>query len=355
MGKQTSLYAQHLAANGKIVDFSGWDMPIHYGSQIKEHEIVRSDAGMFDVSHMTIVDVNGAGSKSFLQYLLANDVANLTTIGKALYSGMLNEDGGVIDDLIVYWMGGDFYRLVVNCGTREKDLQWLELQQSGFDVQLTERQDLSIIAIQGPNAIAKTASIQQADLINSLNVFQGKEAEGWFYARTGYTGEDGLEVMVPNEQAEAFWLALINAGVAVCGLGARDTLRLEAGMNLYGHEMNDAVSPWHANMGWTIKLSEGRDFIGRESLEKTPKDKKLVGLLLSARGVMRDQQAVLDAQGNEVGVITSGTFSPTIKQSIAMARIKTDVDGELFVDLRGKLTAISVVKMPFVRNGQVLV
>jgi aminomethyltransferase len=356
MGKQTALYAQHQAANAKLVDFSGWDMPIHYGSQIKEHEVVRESAGMFDVSHMTIVDAKGAGSKAFLQYLLANDVDCLAEKGKALYSGMLNLDGGVIDDLIVYWLEDDFWRLVVNCGTREKDLAWLDLQKQGFDVELTERDDLSIVAIQGPQAIEKVkAATSQGAVIDSLKIFQGKDAEGWFFARTGYTGEDGLEVMVPNELVEQFWLDLLAQNVAVCGLGARDTLRLEAGMNLYGQEMDDSVSPWHANMGWTIKLNEDRNFVGREALENTAKDQKLVGLVLETRGVMRGHQAILNAAGDKIGEITSGSFSPSMKQSIAMARVSSKEDGELFVDMRGKAVPVKRVKMPFVRNGKVLV
>ena len=252
MGKRTALYDQHVAAGGKMVDFGGWDMPIHYGSQIAEHQQVRSHAGMFDVSHMTIVDVRGPDATAYLQYLLANDVAKLQESGKALYSAMLNEDGGVIDDLIVYKTDGG-YRTVVNCATREKDLEWMASNSRDFDISLTERPELAMLAVQGPDAIKHVQQVcdQASELLDSLPVFVGKPHRDWFYARTGYTGEDGLEIMVPEAEVSTFWDALLHAGVKPAGLGARDTLRLEAGMNLYGSDMGDGVSPLAAGMGWT--------------------------------------------------------------------------------------------------------
>lgn len=361
MGKQTPLYQQHLDANGKIVDFGGWDMPIHYGSQLQEHNVVREDAGMFDVSHMTIVDIEGPEALAYLQKLLANDVAKLTVTGKALYTGMLNEEGGVIDDLIVYKMEG-WYRTVVNCGTREKDLAWMSKQIESFDATLTERSELAMVAVQGPNAIAKVKQVraEQADLIDSLNIFQGLPDGEWFYARTGYTGEDGLEVIVPADEVVDFWQALLAAGVAPAGLGARDTLRLEAGMNLYGNEMDDSVSPLDAGMGWTIAWEPSdRDFIGRTALEAQKADgikTKLVGIVLETRGVMRShQKVVIEGLGEGVsceGEITSGTFSPTLQHSIAMARVPYDTGSECNIEMRGKLIPARIVKMPFVRNGK---
>jgi aminomethyltransferase len=362
MGNKTALYATHQLMGGKLVDFGGWDMPLHYGSQIEEHHKVRQSAGMFDVSHMTVVDVTGADAKAYLQYLLANDVAKIDSLlGKALYSGMLNPQGGVIDDLIVYKMDG-WYRTVVNCGTREKDLAWMTKIAADFDVKLQERDDLGMIAIQGPNAIALAKTVvsnERAALIDSLKVFQGLEADGWFIARTGYTGEDGLEIMLPNTAAADFWQALANAGVAPCGLGARDTLRLEAGMNLYGHEMDDAVSPLIANMGWTIAWEpSARDFIGRAAIaaEKAAGvTQKLVGLVLRERGVLRAEQLVSVAGSDEKGVVTSGTFSPSLGYSIALARVPAAVGSHCEVEMRGKQVTVEVVAPNFVRHGKALV
>lgn len=362
MGNKTALYTTHQAMGGKIVDFGGWDMPLHYGSQIEEHHKVRQHAGMFDVSHMTVVDVTGADAKAYLQYLLANDVAKLDSLfGKALYSGMLKEDGGVIDDLIVYNLG-DWYRVVVNCSTREKDLAWMNQVATSFSVTITERPELALIAVQGPEAIRITSSLasaEQAQVIADLKAFQGLPAGDWFIGRTGYTGEDGLEIMLPNEQAVDFWNALTNAGVAPCGLGSRDTLRLEAGMNLYGHEMDETLSPLVANMGWTIAWEPAdRVFIGREVIaaEKAAGvQQKLVGLVLRERGVLRADQAVVIEGTEQRGVITSGTFSPTLGYSIALARVPITIGSHCQVEMRGKLVGVEVVKPVFVRQGQSLV
>lgn len=354
MGFKTALFNAHQEAGAKIVDFGGWDMPIHYGSQIEEHHFVRKNVGMFDVSHMTIVDVKGPQAKRYLQYLLANDVDKLLIEGKALYSGMLNEQGGVIDDLIVYRMPVD-YRVVVNCGTREKDLAWMAKQAETFDVTLTERSDLAMIAIQGPEAIEKVKALkaEASDLIAGLSVFQGLEFDAWMYCRTGYTGEDGLEVMLPNDQAEAFWDGLLSANVKPCGLGARDTLRLEAGMNLYGQDMDESVTPLESNMAWTVSFSEGRDFIGKSALlsqKEAGVANKLVGLILETRGVLRGHQKVC-LNGNIVGEITSGSFSPTLGYSIALARVSSSLVDSCQVDMRGKYIDVKVVKPPFVRFG----
>ena len=356
MAKQTALYAKHLEANGKLVDFGGWDMPVNYGSQIQEHQAVRERVGMFDVSHMTIVDIRGIDATAYLQKLLANDVARLQETGKALYSAMLNTNGGVIDDLIVYKMDG-WYRTVVNCSTREKDLEWMAAQSKGFEVSLNERPELAMIAVQGPLAIATVQRLrpEAADLIGSLKVFQGLPKADWFFARTGYTGEDGLEIMLPETEAPAFWQQLLDAGVQPCGLGARDTLRLEAGMNLYGNDMDENTSPLQAGMGWTIAWQPAeRQFIGRAALEAEKAAgvaMKQVGLVLEERGVMRSHQKVV-VEGIGEGEVTSGTFSPSLNYSIAMARVPVGTQDSCLVEMRGKLMPARVIKLPFVRNGQ---
>ncbi|WP_410497898.1 glycine cleavage system aminomethyltransferase GcvT [Chitinibacter sp. S2-10] len=359
--KTTPLYDSHVAAGAKIVDFAGWAMPIHYGSQLKEHEIVRADAGMFDVSHMCVIDITGADAKDWLRTLIANDVEKLGFEGKALYSGMLTPEGTVIDDLIVY-LTHYGYRMVVNAGTADKDIAWMLKQAEGRAVELTVRRELAMIAVQGPNAIEKACKVLHEEwesTIKGLKVFQGfpfgSVEEGWFVARTGYTGEDGLEIMLPAEEAPLFWKALIGAGVAPIGLGARDTLRLEAGMNLYGHDMDETISPLQAGMGWTIAWEPAdRNFIGRAALEaeKAAGVKcKQVGLVLEGRGVLREgQKVVVDGIGE--GIITSGTFSPTLKHSVAIARVPAGTGATAQVDLRGTLTDVRIVKMPFVRNGK---
>ncbi|WP_428242003.1 glycine cleavage system aminomethyltransferase GcvT [Gynuella sp.] len=355
--KRTPLYSSHIDSQAKMVDFGGWEMPIHYGSQVKEHEAVRVGAGMFDVSHMTVVDVEGKDSKAFLQKLLANDVDKLKIEGKALYSGMLNPQGGVIDDLICYLT--DYgYRLVVNCATREKDLNWINQQAADYSVTITERSQLAMIAIQGPQAIEKCCSIapEIADTIKSLAIFQGKFCQDWYISRTGYTGEDGLEIMLPDTQAAEFWSKLKNAEVRPCGLGARDTLRLEAGMNLYGNDMDESVSPLESGMGWTIAWEPAeRDFIGRSALEQqrqTGVSYKLTGLVLEERGIMRPHQTIHFSHTEVTGEITSGSFSPTLGISIAFARIPVDAAGTCHVDIRGKRLKARIIKPPFVRAGK---
>ena len=373
--QRTPLYQSHVDNNGKIVDFSGWELPIHYGSQIDEHEAVRTDAGMFDVSHMVITDVEGAQAKAWLQKLLANDVAKLKTVGKALYSGMLNAEGGIIDDLIVYLMNEEEtqYRIISNAATRDKDLANFNKVAEGFEVTLTERPELAILAIQGPNAVAKLkqAKPSWSDILDSLKPFVGAdladtEAANWFVARTGYTGEDGVEVILPGENATEFYQLMLDHGVKPAGLGARDTLRMEAGMNLYGHDMDETTSPYECNMGWTLALKDDRDFVGREALVAKRKEAKengtamkQVGLLLETRGVLREGMTVTINQGTDketTGTITSGTFSPSLKQSIAIARIPESVTEEdsVQVDLRGKgkFVDVRVLKLPFIRNGE---
>lgn len=359
MASRTPLYDQHVEAGARLVDFGGWDMPLHYGSQKEEHHAVREGAGMFDVSHMTIVDLRGKRVREFLRYLLANDVAKLTDSGKALYTSMLNEDGGVIDDLIVYFMDESWFRVVVNAATRDKDLAWISQHAATYDVAVDERDELAMIAVQGPQARASAASCigeewRQAAL--DLKPFYGMEAGELFVARTGYTGEDGWEIVMPAAQAPVIWDQLLAAGVAPCGLGARDTLRLEAAMNLYGSDMDETISPLEAGLGWTVAWEPAdRDFIGRGPLEKMRVDvtrRRFVGLLLEDKGVLRShQRIVVDGIGD--GEITSGGFSPTIGRSIALARVPAGDYDRAQVDVRGKLLNVRIVKTPFVRNGQV--
>ncbi len=358
MAKRTALYEQHRAMGGKLVDFAGWEMPLHYGSQLEEHHVVRRGAGMFDVSHMTVVDLRGARVRQFLQHVLANDVGRLQLPGKALYSCMLNERGGVIDDLIVYFLEEQWFRMVVNAATRDKDLAWLTKQAAPFDVTLTERDDLAMIAVQGPQARALAGACMspaQAAVAAGLELFFGAEAEGLFVARTGYTGEDGFELMVPVEAASALWQALAAAGVRPCGLGARDTLRLEAGMNLYGTDMDEETTPLESGLTWTVAWNPPeREFIGRAALE-AQRDagvaRRLVGLVLRDKGVLRGHQRVVVAGVGE-GETTSGTFSPTLGVGIALARVPAGTGAECQVDVRGRLLSADVVRPPFVRNGQ---
>lgn len=358
MGHKTALYDEHLSLKARIVDFGGWDMPVQYSSVLEEHHAVRQNAGMFDVSHMTFLELTGPDAKAYLQKLLANDVARLKTAGKALYSGMLNEQGGVIDDLIVYAPTAaqpELWRVVVNCGTHDKDLAWMQKQAAAFRVSLKERTDLAMIAVQGPEARAKLATLlggDKAEVVQGLAVFQGLEAGDWFIARTGYTGEDGVEVLLPNSAAPALWQQLLAAGVTPCGLGARDTLRLEAGMNLYGNDMSEATSPLVANMAWTIAWDH--DFIGKSALEAEKAagvKSQLVGLVLEAKGVLRSHmKVVVDGVGE--GETTSGTFSPTLERAIALARIPVTDATTALVDIRGKLLPVRIVRPPFVKGGK---
>ncbi len=358
MSQKTVLYDKHVEYGGKIVDFAGWQMPVNYGSQMDEHHQVRNDAGMFDVSHMTVIDFNGEGVKAFLQYLLANDVAKLKQQGKALYSCMLNHDGGVIDDLIVYYMNDSWYRMVVNAATRDKDLAWIDEQSAGYEVEIKERPDLAMIAVQGPHAREKAIEALPVDVVEAvseLDRFFGSDCGEWFVGRTGYTGEDGFEIMLPDTEAPAFWDRLAEAGVKPCGLGARDTLRLEAGMNLYGADMTETTSPLISGLGWTIAWEPvERDFIGRAALQKQ-RDKgvtqKLVGLILEDKGILRSHQKVIVENAGE-GETTSGSFSPTLKQSIAFARVPKQAGDHCQVEIRGKLLNARIVKPVFVRDGK---
>jgi aminomethyltransferase len=358
LGNRTPLYEAHVAQGAKIVDFAGWDMPVHYGSQIEEHHRVRRAAGMFDVSHMCVVDLHGAKTRDFLRYIMANDVAKLDgQPGKAIYSCMLNARGGVIDDLIIYHMSSVWYRVVVNAGTRDKDVGWMRQHASSFDVDVEVRDDLAMIAVQGPEARDKVHQVlgKHAADVSSLERFSAAESGQLFVARTGYTGEDGYEIMLPDELAEDYWHALQDAGVVPCGLGARDTLRLEAGMNLYGQDMNDDTSPLTSGLGWTIAWRpEDRRFVGRDVIDAeraAGPTQHLVGLVLEDKGVLRPhQKVVLDGLGE--GETTSGSFSPTLGKAIGLARIPVGEATHCSVEIRNKLLRARIVKPPFVRNGK---
>jgi aminomethyltransferase len=363
MLKKTVLNAAHRAMNARMVDFGGWDMPVNYGSQIEEHNAVRNNCGMFDVSHMCPVDLVGADCRKFLSRLVANDVAKLQVSGKALYAAMLNDAGGVIDDLIIYFINETRFRIVINAGTALKDLDWMQAKVAEWklDVTITQRRDgnnpLGIIAVQGPNARAKVWEVlpQAKAATEGLKAFFAAEVDQYFIASTGYTGEDGYEIMLPAGEAEALWNKLNAAGVAPCGLGARDTLRLEAGMNLYGQDMDETVSPLDAGLSWTVAMKDERNFVGKPALTATGQQKQFLGLVLLDKGVLRGHQKVITKQGD--GEITSGSFSPTLQQSIALARLPLGVQigDEVEVDIRGKLLKAKVTKPVFARNGKAVI
>jgi aminomethyltransferase len=357
---KTPLHSTHLAYGAKMVDFHGWDMPLHYGSQLNEHHFVRQDAGLFDVSHMTIVDILGAGGRQFLRKLLSNDVDQIHHNGKALYSCMCNEHGGVIDDLIVYQRGSDNYRVVLNSATRQNDINWIRAKSEGFAIGLQERPELAMIAVQGPSAIAKTLTVlnaAQVDAVSTIEPFESVEIENWFIARTGYTGEDGFEIILPQELVTTLWNDLINAGVKPCGLAARDTLRLEAGMLLYGQDMDETTTPLESGLEWTVKWDpQDRGFIGMGALFSQKQHglkRKMVGLTLQDKGIMRHGQKVVIA-GHADGIITSGGYSPTLAQSIALARVPLETGNEVLVDIRGRLVLAKVGKPRFIKQGKIL-
>lgn len=360
MLKKTALHAEHVRLGARLVDFAGWEMPIQYQSQLDEHHAVRAGAGMFDVAHMSAVDLHGPRTREFLRKLVSNDVAKLTAPGKALYSCMLREDAGIIDDLIVYFMTEDWFRLVVNAGTTDKDLAWIRQQAAAFDVTVKHRDDLGIVAVQGPQAREKVIKHLPADLATAaqaVGVFQAVHSGDWFVGRTGYTGEDGFELMLPHADLVQLWRKLEQDGVRPAGLGARDTLRLEAGMNLYGQDMDESKHPLESGLGWTIGWDPAdRDFIGRKALSALRGNSahKFVSLVLEGRGVVRAHMKVRFANGAE-GETTSGGFAPTMKSSIAFARVDAKADGACEVEIRGQWVAAKVVKAPFVRNGKVLV
>lgn len=359
--KQTPLHARHLELGARMVDFGGWDMPLHYGSQLEEHHAVRRDAGIFDVSHMRAADIEGPQAEAFLRYALANDVARLTTPGRALYSCLLNDRGGVIDDLIAYYRAPERYRLVVNAGTADKDLAILRELAVRFGVSVASRDDLAMVALQGPNAASRLATLWPTEVATAalaLTPFSSIVPRGLsgevFVARTGYTGEDGFEILLPASEVVGLWNGLLGSGFRPCGLGARDTLRLEAGMNLYGNDMDESTTPLESGLSWTVSLDGPRDFIGRDALlaqRAAGAHRKLVGLLLLDKGVLRSHMKVYAGAAGE-GETTSGTYAPTLERSIALARVPAGTGADVEVDIRGKRLAARVVTPPFVRHGK---
>ena len=360
MGLRTPLYDMHLALGAKMVDFNGWDMPLHYGSQVDEHHHVRNECGVFDISHMSIFDIQGDQAQAFLQLLLSNDVALLNTVGDAQHSIMLNEQGGVIDDLMVSRTDTG-YRLVSNAVTRERVQTWLEQHAATFSCSVQWRNDLCLFSIQGPLARERLSSILSASRVNLIQNLQHHHTAqdgDWFISCTGYTGEDGIEIMLPASQAVDFINALVGAGISPIGIGARDTLRLEAGFNLYGFDTNEQVSPLTVNMGHLICWQpETRDFIGRQALQNQLDRgvmEKLVGLVLDERGVLRAGQPVR-INNQTTGVITSGSYSPTLGKAIALARVPVATGDRGEVEIRHKWFPVRVVKPRFVRNGKILI
>lgn len=364
MTEKTVLNEVHRRSGARMVDFGGWDMPVNYGSQIEEHHAVRTNCGMFDVSHMCAVDVVGPDAKPFLHRLVANNVDKLKVAGKALYSAMLNEAGNVVDDLIIYYLDDTTFRVVINAGTATKDLAWMEARRKdwGLNLSITERRDgnspLGMIAVQGPNAKAKVWEVlpQVKAATEGLGPFFGVQVGDYFVATTGYTGEEGFEIALPAADAAALWDKLAAAGVAPCGLGARDTLRLEAGMNLYGNDMDETISPLDAGLAWTVDLKSERDFVGKPALIANGQKAQFLGLILLDKGVLRGHQKVFAEVNGTTGEgeITSGTFSPTLQQSIALARLPIGVAiGDIVeVEIRDKRLKAKVVKPVFARNGK---
>nr|WHW29631.1 putative glycine cleavage system protein T [uncultured bacterium] len=356
--RKTPLYELHQKSGAKIVDFGGWALPVNYGSQIEEHHAVRKDCGMFDVSHMTVSDVHGPQTLNFISMLLANDINKVTDLpGKALYSCMLNDNGGVIDDLIVYFINPEYCRLVTNAGTNEKDMAWMAKQAAGFDVTFNEQPELALLAVQGPNALARCTDVLDPDfaaMVASLARFQGTFIGDEFVGRTGYTGEDGVEFIVGAGTARQLWQKLVNKGVQPCGLGARDTLRLESGMSLYGNDLDEEHTPLESGLAWSVANKDEREFIGKAALA-APARHRIVGLILQDRGVLRGHQK-LWAGDQEIGEITSGTFSPTLEQSIALARIDSasalKIGAPVQVEVRNRRLNAVVARFPFVKNGE---
>ena len=355
MSQRTPLHQSHLDANAKLVDFHGWELPIHYGSQIDEHLSVRKTSGMFDVSHMTVIDISGSHAGALLRQLLSNDVAKLAD-WQALYSCMCNEAGGVIDDLMVYKLATDRFRLIANAGTRNKDLDWIQ-QHSGTDVVVNMVEDSALLAVQGPESESTVSELVQAlglsFNLKQLKKFTAVQHKDWFIGRTGYTGEDGFELLIPSKMAATVFAVLLEHGVSPCGLGARDTLRLEAGMCLYGQDLDEQHTPVESGIAWTVDITDSnREFIGRTVLQQQKLHgtaKHQIALELNQRGVMRAGQEIAQ-NGKTVGSITSGSFSPTLQKSIALARVSEAMTADCTVLMRNKAVPVTEVTLPFVRS-----
>ena len=351
---KTPLNKSHIELGAKMVNFSNWEMPISYSSLIEEHNAVRNTVGIFDVSHMSVFDFDGDNQVAFFEKIFANDIKKIYKDNKAIYGALLNEEGGILDDLIIYHANSKF-RLVSNCSTREQNRQWFEKHAVEFGVKVIERSDMGILAIQGPDALNKILEIKEID--NQANTLQsfGCMFEGdKLYARTGYTGEDGLELIVPTKDINHLWDQALELGCTPIGLGARDTLRLEAGLNLYGNDMTINNHPYESNMGWTIDMSdENREFIGKDALLSIDQSKsqKIVGIILQDKGVLRSGYEITHEQGK--GVVLSGSYSPTLQSSIGLARVDQGYKENGKVMIRNKLLNIDFVSPRFLGQGKI--
>ncbi|ATW02081.1 glycine cleavage system protein T [Candidatus Legionella polyplacis] len=352
---KTILYNSHIEIGAKLVRFHNWIMPLHYGSIVQECLYVRERCGMFDISHMTIVDITGSQSISFLRKLLTNDITLLFD-NESLYSCMCNNYGGIIDDVVVYKCNNNYYRLVFNASTRIKVLKWIFNVSKYFSVKMIERNDFGMLSVQGPDAISKIVNIlnlKKDNVVENLDRFGFIIFDYFFISRTGYTGEDGLEIILLKKYIVDFWNTLLESNINPCGLGARDILRLEAGMVLSGVDIHEKVTPLESSLEWTIKwIPKDRDFIGMNSLflqKKYGAPTKLIGLIISDKKIMRNGFKVL-LSSNDTGVITSGVYSPFLKKSIAFARVPwKNTDNMVHVLIYGKLCLAKVCKLKFVR------
>ncbi len=335
-----------------MTDFGGWSMPLHYGSQIREHQAVRERAGMFDVSHMMVIDIAGPQALDLLHRTFAGDAAKAVP-GGAVYGALLNEDAGILDDLIVYGRAAG-YRAIVNAATGARVLGWLRSHAERLACTLRERRDLAMVAVQGPGAISLFSEVMGDLGTAELAPFGTLEDGPTMVARTGYTGEDGVEVLLPSGDAAALWRRLQGVGVAPAGLAARDTLRLEAGLNLYGQDMDETTTPLEANLAWTVAWEPSeRQFIGRAALAKqraAGAEQALKGVVLEGKGVMRRGQRIATDSGE--GIVTSGIYSPTLGYSIALARLPRRAADRCTVDIRGREAPARIVRPPFVRRGR---
>jgi aminomethyltransferase len=358
--KRTPLYSCHAELGAKLVDFAGWEMPVQYDGVIDEHRAVRTAAGMFDVSHMGEVRVRGAGAEGFLQRLTPNDVTKLAP-GRAHYSGLLTDRGTYIDDLLIYRLAADDFLVVVNASNAERDFAWIAERAEG-DAQVTNESDrYALIALQGPKAIEILTPLATPGVaaLRYYGFLQGEVAgRPALISRTGYTGEDGVELYLAPEDAPEIWRRLLGLGVKPAGLGARDTLRLEAAMALYGHEIDETTTPFEAGLAWVVKLDKG-EFLGREALQAqraAGMSRKLVGFEVQGRGIARQGHTVLSQEGGEaVGAVTSGTWSPTFEKALGMAYVPvaTSAPGTpLTLDVRGKAVPAVVVDVPFYRRAK---
>ena len=353
---KTALNNAHIELGAKMVNFSHWEMPISYTSLIEEHHAVRNTAGVFDVSHMSVFDFNGGDQVAFFEKIFANDIKKICNDDKAIYGALLNEEGGILDDLIIYHANEKF-RLVSNCSTREQNRQWYEKHAVEFGVEVVERSDMGILAIQGPDALSKILSIDGINpQVNNLQSFGCMFDGDKLYARTGYTGEDGLEIIVPSEDINQFWDQALKLGCTPIGLGARDTLRLEAGLNLYGNDMTIENHPYESNLGWTIDMTdENRQFIGKQALLSIDQSKsqKIVGIILRDKGVLRSGYEVIHNEGK--GVVLSGSYSPTLQSSIGLARVDQGYKKDGKVMIRNKMLNIDFVSPRFIERGKILI